>query len=67
MAWGFGMTPRYNYQVFSLLAVAWGPLIQLYVYLQFDADPDKNEDFDADGHYILAAAHTANAEEDIEI
>ena len=27
LAWGFGMTPIFHDQVYSLLAVAWGPLI----------------------------------------
>ena len=32
LCWGFGQTPKYNWKPFPLLAVAWGPLIQLYVY-----------------------------------
>lgn len=54
LAWGFGKTPRYNFQTFPLLAIAWGPLIQLIVYKQFDGNPDQKEDFDIDGYYIIA-------------
>lgn len=31
LAWGHGKTPMFNFQVFPLLAIAWGPLIQLVV------------------------------------
>ena len=49
LCWGFGKTPRYNFQTFPLLAIAWGPLIQLLVFKEMG----KN-DFDVDGYYIIA-------------
>jgi hypothetical protein len=52
-AWGFGMTPRFNFQTFPLLAIAWGPLIQLVVFKDINGK-QTNEDFELDGYYIIA-------------
>lgn len=60
LAWGYGKTPRYNFETFPLLAVAWGPLIQLIVFKQYDADPEQNEDFDTDGFYIIPPDQTGS-------
>jgi hypothetical protein len=27
LAWGFGKTPRFNFQAIPMLAIAWGPII----------------------------------------
>lgn len=67
VAWGFGKTPRYNFEVFPLLAVAWGPLIQLFIFKQFDGDPAQNDDFDVDGHYVIAPARQEGLEQDLRI
>jgi len=45
MCWGYGKTPFFNFQVFPLLAIAWGPLIQIVVVKDLNGDNSKNEDF----------------------
>ena len=54
ICWGFGKTPRYNFQNFPLLAISWGPLIQLVVFRDINGDSEKHEDFHLDGYYIIA-------------
>ena len=53
LAWGFGRTPRYNFQSFPLLAIAWGPLVQLVVLKDIDGK-EPNSDFELDGYYLVA-------------
>ena len=53
LAWGFGRTPRYNFQSFPLLAIAWGPLVQLVV-LKDVSGTEPNSDFELDGYYLVA-------------
>ena len=55
LAWGFGKTPRNNYTNFALLAIAWGPLIQLIVFEKYnEKTPLESLDFHPDGYYIIA-------------
>jgi hypothetical protein len=52
LAWGYGRTPGFKDETFVLLAVAWGPLIQLVVVN--DIGSKHNEDFFEDGYYFIA-------------
>jgi hypothetical protein len=47
IAWGYGKTPRYSFQSFALLAIAWGPIIQILVLREGPV-------FELDGYYIIA-------------
>ena len=61
LAWGFGKTPRYNFQPFPILAISWGPLIQLVVFKDVEGERDRNEDFHLDGCYIIAQGNFTNS------
>jgi len=52
IAWGYGRTPCFKDRTYSLLAIAWGSLVQIVILNQLD-DESGNEFF-LDGHYILA-------------
>lgn len=60
LCWGFGKTPRYIDRTFPLLAIAWGPLIQIVVFKDITKDPDSREDLDIDGCYIIAPENVKN-------
>ncbi len=50
LAWGYGRTPGSNLQAETLLAIAWGPLIQIAVL------KDIRKSFHMDGYYFVAPA-----------
>lgn len=50
MAWGYGMSPILKDREHTILAIAWGPLIQLVVMI--DQDEVENS-FILDGYYII--------------
>ena len=52
LSWGYGRTPCFKDETYVLLAIAWGPLIQLVVVR--DLDSAAQEDFYLDGHYFIA-------------
>jgi hypothetical protein len=52
IAWGYGRTPCFKDRTYSLLAVSWGPIIQLVILNELDNE--NGNDFFMDGHYILA-------------
>ena len=48
--WGHGMTPLNKERPHSLLAVGWGPYIQIIVMIDHE---DRDKPFVMDGYYIL--------------
>ena len=65
MCWGFGSTPTNNWKAFPLLAIAWGPLIQVYVYQA--PEEDNNEFFHEGGHYIISSYRPASPNDTADI
>jgi len=66
LAWCFGKTPRNNYTTFSLLAIAWGPLIQLVVFEKHNENsPLEDLDFNPDGYYIISPDASSSQELDL--
>ena len=61
MSWGHGHSPVLNDRPHSLLAVAWGPLIQLVVLIDHE---ETESPFILDGYYILM--HIDRSVSDIE-
>jgi hypothetical protein len=51
VAWGRGQTPKFSSRTHSLLAVAWGPLIQLMVFVDHE---ESEKPFILDGYYVLS-------------
>jgi hypothetical protein len=56
LAWGHGMTPANKERAHSLLAVAWGPYIQIVVMIDHE---DRDKPFFSDGYYILRQLKTS--------
>ena len=55
IAWGYGRSPTsFEGDTYSLLAVSWGPLIQLLCLKDISADQPGEGDFVEDGYYILS-------------
>jgi hypothetical protein len=50
ISWGFGQTPVLKDRPHTLLAVAWGPLIQLMVLIDHEM---TDQPFVQDGYHIL--------------
>ena len=50
ICWGFGMTPVLRDKPHSILAIAWGPIIQLAVLIEQD---DLKNPIVQDGYYIV--------------
>jgi hypothetical protein len=50
LSWGYGMSPVLKERPHSLLAIAWGPLIQLVVMIDHE---DTDKPFITDGYYVL--------------
>ena len=50
ISWGYGMCPSQFNKPHSILAVAWGPLIQLIKLIDYET---VEEPLVIDGHYIL--------------
>ena len=50
LCWGFARTPVFKDKVYSVLAIAWGPMIQIVVLV--DASCPENDLFE-DGFYVL--------------
>ena len=53
LAWGFGRTPVFKHRTYALLAVAWGPLVQLVILVPDDEKATDGNDFRMDGHYFV--------------
>lgn len=53
MSWGYGHSPILKDKVYSLLAIGWGPLVQLFVLNDIKAQTDK---IFIDGYYLLKKA-----------
>ena len=62
LAWGYGRTPCFKDQSHCLLAIAWGPLIQLVI--AKDVESKTKEDFYMDGHYFIAPNTIPSKESD---
>lgn len=59
MGFGYGYTPIFKDKPYALLAVAWGPLVETYVF----RDIEQNEDLTAimpDGFYFVAPGINSN-------
>ena len=54
LAWGFGRTPIFKHRTYSILAIAWGPLIQLVILVPDEEKQDENDHFKVDGQYFVA-------------
>ena len=52
LAWGYGRTSVFKDETYVLLAISWGPLIQLVVVN--DIGSQHNEDFFYGGYYFVA-------------
>lgn len=50
LSWGFGMSPVLKDRPHSMLAVAWGPIIQLAVLIDHE---ENDQPFIIDGYYIV--------------
>ncbi len=50
LSWGRGMTPNQMDRPHSMLAVCWGPLIQIVVLIDHE---ERQKPFVIDGYYIL--------------
>lgn len=50
LSWGHGMTSTHKDRSHSLLAISWGPLIQIVVLIDHE---DRDKPFVIDGFYIL--------------
>lgn len=59
IAWGYGRTPCFKDRTYSLLAIAWGPVIQLVILNELDNE--SGNDFFVDGHYVLAPSTVYSA------
>lgn len=56
--WGHGMTPGHMDRPHSMLAISWGPFIQIVVMIDHE---DREKPFQFDGYYILRQIRTAMA------
>lgn len=52
LSWGHGMTPNQMDRPHSMLAVCWGPLVQIVVLIDHE-DNQNQKPFVIDGYYIL--------------
>jgi len=50
LSWGHGMTPNQMDRPHSMLAVAWGPFIQIIVLIDHE---EKEKPFIQDGYYVI--------------
>jgi hypothetical protein len=50
LSWGHGMTPNFRDRPHSLLAIAWGPLIQIVVLIDHE---ERDKPFVSDGYYVI--------------
>lgn len=50
LSWGHGMTPVLKDRPHSILAIAWGPLVELVVLIDHE---DTDKPFITDGYYVL--------------
>ena len=55
LAWGYGKTPIFKDRAYSILAIAWGPLIQLVLFR--DLTNVDSTGIMIDGHYFLPPSH----------
>ena len=65
LAWGYGRTPFFKDETYVLLAIAWGPLIQLIVVR--DVGSKTGEDFYFDGYYFIAPSTVIAMDETAEV
>ena len=49
IAWGYGRTPVFKHRTYALMAVAWGPLIQIVILVPDDEKNGEGNDFRIDG------------------
>jgi len=54
MAWGYGRSPCYKHRTQTMLAVAWGPLIQIVLLIPDDEKIEQDIHFRVDGQYFIA-------------
>lgn len=66
LAWGYGKTPIFKDRVYSLLAIAWGPMIQLVMFRELHEAGDETAIM-IDGHYFLPPSHIHMDEFDSQI
>lgn len=57
LSWGHGMTPVLKDRPHSLLAIAWGPLIEIVALIDHE---DTDKPFITDGYYILKYIESSN-------
>jgi hypothetical protein len=58
LSWGHGMTPLNKDRPHSMLAIGWGPYIQIVVLIDHE---DRDKPFTVDGYLILRQLKTASA------
>ena len=61
IAWGYGRTPVFKHRTYALMAVAWGPLIQLLLLVPDDEKAMEGSDFRIDGQYIISPGSVQDA------
>lgn len=52
ITWGYGRTPCFKDRTYALMAISWGPLIQLVILNELDQE--NGLEFFFDGYYIVA-------------
>ena len=57
LSWGHGMTPNHMDRPHSMLAVGWGPLIQIVVLIDHE---ERDKPFIHDGYFILRQIKSQN-------
>jgi hypothetical protein len=58
LSWGHGMTPQLMDRPHTLLAIGWGPLIQIVILIDHE---DREHPFLLDGFYVLRNIQTADS------